>query len=333
MKGHQITLGTYRDRAVAILVSDGVLEDLLVDVEAPRPGAIYRAKASRPMKGQGGMFFETPEGSAFLRGAKGYASGDMALVQVSGYAEPGKAIPVTDRLLFKSRYAIATAGAPGINLSRSIRNEEVRTDLRALVGPHAERLDTHGLILRSAAQDADRTDVADDIARVVDALSIVMADPGSGSEKLIDGPEVAELAWCEWPLVKPVEGDVVPFIQEALRVETPLPGGGSMFVEPTRACVAIDVNTGSDTSPAAGLKANIAASRALPRHLRLKGLGGQIVVDVAPLPKRDRRSVEQALRAAFRADSIETTLLGWTNMGHFELTRKRARPALHEVFP
>ena len=333
MKGHQITLGIYRGRAVAALVTDGVLEDLLVDVDAPRPGAIYRAKASRPMKGQGGMFFETPEGNAFLRGARGFAPGDTALVQVSGYAEPGKAIPVTDRLLFKSRYAIATAGAPGINVSRSIRDEKVRADLLDLVEPHAKRLETHGLILRSAAQDALTQDIAEDIARVIDTLSLVMADQGSGCEKLIEGPDVAELAWREWPLVTPVEEDIAGFVDQALQVAVPLPGGGRIFVEPTRACVAIDVNTGTDTSPAAGLKANIAASRALPRQLRLKGLGGQIVVDFAPAPKRDRRSIEQALRAAFRADSTETTLLGWTNLGHFELTRKRARPVLHEVFP
>ena len=110
-----------------------------------------------------------------------------------------------------------------------------------------------------------------------------------------------------------------------------LRGGGAVIVEPTHAFVAVDVNTGGDTSPAAGLKANLAAAGVLARLLRIKGLGGQIVVDFAPMPKKDRRAVESALRAGIRRDAIETSLVGWTQMGHFELNRKRARAPLHEI--
>ena len=106
-----------------------------------------------------------------------------------------------------------------------------------------------------------------------------------------------------------------------------------MFVEPTRALVAVDINTGTDTSPAAGLKANIQALRALPRALRLRGLGGQIVIDPAPLSKRDRRQVESVARAAFRADPIETTLVDWSPLGHLEVVRKRERLPLKDCLP
>ena len=94
--------------------------------------------------------------------------------------------------------------------------------------------------------------------------------------------------------------------------------------------VAVDINTGGDTSPAAGLKANLAAVKALPRALRLRGLGGQVVVDAAPMPKKDRRQVEQAVRKAFKSDPIETSLVGWTPLGHLELQRKRERLPLLE---
>ena len=89
--------------------------------------------------------------------------------------------------------------------------------------------------------------------------------------------------------------------------------------------MAVDVNTGGDTSPAAALKANLAACRALPRALRLRGLGGQITVDFAPMSKAHRRQVEQSLRASLKADPIETSMVGWTQMGLFELQRKRER--------
>jgi Rne/Rng family ribonuclease len=113
-----------------------------------------------------------------------------------------------------------------------------------------------------------------------------------------------------------------------LSTRVPLPGGGHMYVEPTRALVAVDVNTGGDTTPAAALKANLAAARALPRQLRLRGLGGQIIIDFAPMPKRDRAVLEQCLKASFRKDTSETTLAGWTLLGNYELQRKRDRSPL-----
>ena len=110
-----------------------------------------------------------------------------------------------------------------------------------------------------------------------------------------------------------------------------LPGGASAMIEPTRALVAIDVNTGSDSSPAASLKANIALARDLPRQLRLRGLGGQVVIDFAPVPKRDRATLDQVLRAAFKGEASETTLIGWTAMGLFEISRKRDRAPLAQL--
>src|SRR6056297_1678357 len=123
MKGTVIALGAVNGREAAALIEDGRLADLLIDSDRPRPGTIYRARADRPVKGQGGMFLQTPDGPAFLRQVKGLAPGQPLLVQVTGHAEPGKAMPVTSKLLFKSRYAIVTPAAPGLNISRQIRDD------------------------------------------------------------------------------------------------------------------------------------------------------------------------------------------------------------------
>jgi Ribonuclease G/E len=69
-------------------------------------------------------------------------------------------------------------------------------------------------------------------------------------------------------------------------------------------------------------------AKALPRALRLRGLGGQVVVDPAPSPKRDRKAIETALKAALRDDPVQTALLDWTALGLIELQRQRARPPL-----
>ena len=115
---------------------------------------------------------------------------------------------------------------------------------------------------------------------------------------------------------------------ERLRGPSVALGQGSMTIEPTRALVAVDVNTGADLSPAAALKTNLAAAAELPRQLRLRGLGGQIAIDFAPLARSERPRVERALTAALRKDGIDTTVAGWTPLGHLELQRKRVRRPL-----
>ena len=339
MKGRIIALGHVRGTEAAALLVDGVLSDLLLENNAPAPGTVYRATAGRPVKGQGGMFVNTPDGSAFLRQVKGLAPGDSLLVQVTGYAEPGKALPVTHKLLFKSRHAIITPAAPGINISRAIRDDDTRDALLEIA--HREMADSPmGLILRSSCEGAEPEEIAHDINEMLTIATTVTSDSeGRDPEKLIDGDSPHTLAWREWTAPAAIETDETAFadlgildqIDALTGPKAPLPGGASCYIEPTRALTAVDVNTGADTSPAAGLKANLAAAKDLPRQLRLRGLGGQITLDLAPMNKKDRRQFETALRAAFRADNVETALVGWTPLGHFELQRKRDRIPLSEV--
>ncbi len=317
---------------------DGQLDDLLIDADAPRPGTVYRAIADRPVKGQGGMFLKTPDGPAFLRQVKGLSPGQPLLVQVTGYAEPGKALPVTQKLLFKSRYAIVTPGAPGFNISRSIKDEARREQLLEIAHDTMED-GALGLILRSSCAEAEGADIADDIAQTAELATRVLGDAGRDMEALAEGDGPHLLAWRDW--VAPAEivteeggfetRGILDAIDRARHAQVGLEGGASLYVEPTRALVAVDVNTGRDVSLAAGIKANTACAKALPRELRVRGLGGQIVLDLAPMPKKDRRSFETTLRQAFRADDIETALVGWTPLGHFELQRKRARIPLTEI--
>jgi ribonuclease G len=332
MKGRSILLDRHEGREAAALIVDGQLDDFLIDSDAPAPGTIYRARTDRPVKGQGGMFMTTPDGSGFLRQVKGLAPGQLLLVQVTGYAEPGKAIPLTQKILFKSRHAIITPDAPGLNLSRSIRDEAKRDRLLE-IAHEAMAGSSFGLILRSSCAGAEEDEIADDIVRMAGLADQVLNDPGTEAETLLDGDGPHALAWRDWTdpaevVTEPgsfASQGILDAIDRSCQPAEPLPGGGTMYIEPTRALVAVDVNTGPDSSLAAGLKANIACARALPRALRLRGLGGQITLDLAPMPKKDRRGFETALRAAFRIDSEETALVGWTPLGHFELQRKRGR--------
>lgn len=338
MKGRTILLGRYEGREAAALMVDGRFDDLLVAPPKGRalPGAIYRAIPDRPVKGMGGMFLRLPDGTAFLRQTKGIAPGRPILVQVTGFADRGKAVPVTTRIALKGRLVIVTLDAPGRNVSRRIADDEVRAALSSLAEA-AELPDSAGLIVRSAAAQHPGDVVVSEIGQLSVLASRIAADVPGEPELLLDGPGPHEVAWRDWDAPDVERGDDVfslhgadEAISALLSPEAPLPGGARMTIEPTRALVAVDVDTGGDATPAAALKADIATARALPRELRCRGLGGQITIDFAPIPRRDRQRVEQALTAAFRRDSVETVIAGWTPLSHMELRRQRVRLPLKE---
>ena len=341
MKGRLIALDHIAGREAAALMVNGRLEDLLVQGDGPRLGDIHRAIVDRPIKGQGGVIVRLADGATgYLRRARGLAPGQVIDVMVSGYAEAEKAVPVTDRLLFKSRYAIVTPDAPGINVSRSIRDDDQRDTLLGLARAAFDgEMDARaGLILRSASEGADIDEIAEDIAAMVALAQHVAQAPSDAPAKLAEGDGPHLTAWREWCAPAQIERDAGCFEDlgvleaiEALFEPYESLGAGHMYVEPTRALVSVDVNTGRDTSPAAALKANMAAVRDIGRALTLRGLGGQVTMDLAPMTKRDRKQIETSLRAALRKGAVETEFVGWTPLGHVELKRKRERQPLSEV--
>jgi Ribonuclease G/E len=332
---------------MAALVDDGRLIDLLIDPPeddpTPRPGAIHWVKVTRPAPRLGGAFVDIGGGrEGFLRG--GGKAGATMLAQVSRHAEPGKAAPMTAEILMKGRYAILTPDAPGVNVARSIRDGEERARLARVVEARLADLGCEtGAIVRSAAAEVDAGAIGDNVAELAETLAEARAASGAPHEA-IAAPGAEIEAWRDWVDPDPdvVErGGAELFDRYGLWEEiealkgpaAPLPAGAWMSIEPTRALVAVDVNTAGDMAPNAALSANIAALRELPRQLRLRGLGGQVVVDLAPLVKRDRAVIEQTAKAAFRADRIETTIAGWTPLGHLELIRKRERRPITELLP
>ena len=336
MKGRQVALGHVSGREAAAMLVDGQLEDLIIDpaeLTPFAPGAILRGRVNRLMKGQGGVFVTLPDGaSGYLRDRSGLREGQAVLAQVAGVAEAGKAVPLSARLLIRGRYGIVTPGVPGVNVSRAIRDADRREALQAL-GADALAGRELGLILRSASDQADDSDIAEELAENIDLAAAIAADIEGAPELLLDAAAPADTAWRDWAEPAPdvveefddLPDDILDAIHALLSPRVALPGGAFAVIEPTSALVAVDVNTGPDTSPAAALKANIALARDLPRQLRLRGLGGQIVIDFAPISKRERGILDQELKKAFRPEGPDAVLTGWTAMGLYELNRKRDR--------
>ena len=243
MKGRHVVLDTLGGRRAAALLIDGQLDDLIIDPPSdgpPVPGTIFRGIVDRPMKGQGGVFLKLPGGeTGFVRQSRGLSPGQAILAQVTGYAEPGKAVPLTLRLLFKSKYAIVTPGAPGRNVSRQIRDETQRTELTALANSVGLQ-DGTGLILRSDAADGVADDIAEDVTAMADLSEAILAETEGPVERLVDGADAHTCAWRDWGHPELIETDpgssmrrgCSTLLSPCKRPSTPWPGEALLSSSP-----------------------------------------------------------------------------------------------------
>jgi ribonuclease G len=125
-------------------------------------------------------------------------------------------------------------------------------------------------------------------------------------------------------------------IDEALAPSVALPSGGSIVIEETAALTAIDVNTGGRTVSGgperAALDANLAAVAEIAFQLRLRNLGGLVVVDFVSMRRRENRhAVIDALRQAVSSDRCPVHVAEFTAFGLVEMTRERRRASLAEA--
>ncbi len=122
-------------------------------------------------------------------------------------------------------------------------------------------------------------------------------------------------------------------IEKALREKVKLKSGGFIVINQTEALVAIDVNTGKFTSASgmrqAILTTNLDAAAEVARQLRLRDIGGIVVIDFIDMDhRRDQERVLNKLREACRADKSRTKIYPVSRLGLVEMTRKRVRRGL-----
>ncbi len=125
-------------------------------------------------------------------------------------------------------------------------------------------------------------------------------------------------------------------LEKALRPKVWLKSGGYLVVNQTEALVAIDVNTGkyvgSTSLEDTAFVINMEAVREVVRQLRLRHLGGIVVVDFIDMEEADhRQGVYDALALELASDPARTQLLPMSDIGLIQLTRKRTRPSLERT--
>ena len=126
-------------------------------------------------------------------------------------------------------------------------------------------------------------------------------------------------------------------ILRALERRVWLESGGNLVFDPCEAMTVIDVNTakftGKTALPDTVLQTNLEACEEIARQVRLRNISGIIIIDMIDMVSREHRhAVLEALNKAFAADRVKTVVHDFTSLGLVEMTRKRTRPALREVY-
>lgn len=172
------------------------------------------------------------------------------------------------------------------------------------------------------------------------------------SEILVDSPEVYQTGHDFMAMVMPYElekfklyQDKVPLftryriesqIETAFRHEVRLPSGGALVIDPTEALISIDVNSarankGGDIEETA-FNTNLEAAEEIARQLRLRDLGGLVVIDFIDMgPSRHQREVENRLRDHLKADRARVQVGRISRFGLLEMSRQRLRPSLGDA--
>ncbi len=170
-------------------------------------------------------------------------------------------------------------------------------------------------------------------------------------EILIDDSHVYEQIKQQIELVRPefstrvhmYGGDIPLFtkfqiesqIESAYQREVRLPSGGAIVIDPTEALTSIDVNSakatkGGDIEETA-LQTNIEAAEEIARQLRLRDIGGLIVIDFIDMtPIKNQREIEARMREAVRQDRARIQFSRISRFGLLEMSRQRLRPSLEE---
>ena len=134
-----------------------------------------------------------------------------------------------------------------------------------------------------------------------------------------------------------VATDIHKEIKAALNVKVNMPSGGYLFIQQTEALTVIDVNSGKFTSSATQdetiLKTNIEAVHEIARQLRLRNIGGMVIIDFIDMMSRaDKLAIMEELEIALEPDKAKPQVGQLSDLGLVELTRHRQGQSLSEIF-
>jgi len=345
----------------AALLEDGVPVELFVERgDRSETGSIHLGRVRRLLPALGAMLVDIggdrpaflPINEVLPRGRR-LDEGESVLVQIRREAQGGKAARLTTGVALRGRLVELRFGRPGIRGGETLAPEDVANlscfAKECAAGMRLLQPEPIDALIEEAKQLNRRwRDILDRAARLSPparldpslsfATALAAALPTPPDVINVDDPAVVrELRTAfsdaairhrpeaEWPL----ELDAV--FDRALAGTIALAGDGAVHIEAARAAVLIDVDSGSPETGSperTALAVNLAAVGAIARQIRLRNLGGGIVIDFVGLEdRRLRERVRDRLAEALAPDPACPQILGWTRLGHLEMVRpRRGRP-------
>ena len=357
-------LAQYQDgkREIAVMADRNLLAFYRDEGGAVEAEQVYLGVADRIVKGMEAVFVRlTPKITGFLPFSECEnppRSGDKLLVQVKKPPIGDKAPYLTADVALAGRYMILTPFSGRRAVSQKIQDPETRSRLRET----ADRLapPSMGLVMRTESADASESSLRSDLDGLTriweeiqekrrsvqapglikgreDVLSRVLRDEhGEITEILTNdpaalGPMPVPVRFCENPFDI---CNVRSKLEKSLQRKVWLDCGGYLVIDRTEAMTVVDVNSGKFTGNKTGaentfLKLNLEAAREIARLMRLRNMGGIVIVDFVDMQgDESREAVEKALRDALDDDPVKAVIHGFTSLGLLEITRKKTDQAI-----
>lgn len=358
--------------SIALMNKGDLLEVDIFDGSKAAEGNVYLGKITHKIdiaNGRVGYMIDINDGrDAFLNadeiGLKDaeYTNGQSIIVQVSQEQRAEKGAKVMRGLQFVGTYLVYCPYRMNVEASARIALPERLRELRHLVIENT--VGQEGWIIRTAAADAEPDEITDEMlelrkmydavrakARIEAAPCLLYAKANPLFEYMAANSMtldkiIVNARNVEAEIKEEFDGDfeveVVnePFkhfgideaIFAALEKEVRLKGGGRIFIEETKAFVAVDVDTGDDRGNGSISRLNEEAAIEIARQIRLRNLSGKIIVDFAGSSEyRYMKPVLEVLEREVAKDPIRTHVVGLSRAGNVEIIRIRRRPSLSDV--
>lgn len=324
--------------------------------------SLYLASAGLIQKGLKAAFMRLPHGEegflpfAEIPEGKIPRPGDVLMVQVKKPPIHGKKAYLSADITLAGHSLVLLLKSKALRLSRRVESEAERARLRAL----GERLKpgSYGIVLRQSALEETEEALKNELEELVlkaDALLLgakslsapcllhqapsplekLLRDESCPIEKALSNrPEVlhklglSEATFCAEPFAL---YRVEKLLFESRRRKILLPSGASLVLDPCEAALMVDVNSAKNTSTKQGLalKTNLEAAQHIASLLRLRRVGGMVLIDFIDMETEEERAqVLKALEDALKKDRVKSCVHGFTRLGLMEVTRKKAEEPL-----
>ena len=353
----------------AALLKDGMLFDYRKTLTGIAAEQIYLAKIDRVVRGMEAVFVKlTDKENGFLpyseikgRCAIPPRSGDKILVQVKKPPVQQKCAYLTCDITLAGRYVILLPYGHGCSVSRRIEDEKTVLDLEIL-GRKLKPEDM-GIIMREESANAETEEIRDEITdlqnrwehifvKVHEMTAPCLLDEGQSLVEMMlrdtkcSVHEIITNTPDEFVGISvPVHYSPNPMtlhnisskLEKSLKRKVWLRSGGNLVIDPCEAMTVFDVNSAKDLGTKKGMedttvRLNCEAAEEIARIIRLRGIGGIILIDFVDMQTEENRTkVRSALEEALRDDPVKTAIHGFTSLGLLEMTRKKTTAPLSQI--